>query len=554
VPVPLAVADIDLTHEGGIENGGALSRPPILVMGDEASRDRVLKILDAHPSISRAGGTSLLPYLARVAGTPEARLADFGDAEPSWRSRVAGFFSSSQARYAAMAGKGRWAAEVPGHDIDEAAAFFPEAVVLYALGPGRPTAEVHAARRAGSRMGPHRYLEVAHVDLVVQPAQAARTMLEFLGEAAETSYDQSGHATPAQAPTLPISAADNSLLRQTALTDLARAALLGFGSGPLLDEAARLLQVALGAGTCRVYEFLAGGDDLEIRATASAPGCRPREAVHLTAPSGRGRRPRSAELVIPIGRSRPFGCLTIQAQEGARFDDTDRQFAVQVADILAAALQRLSVEEDRRLVALQDPLTGLPNRALIFDHLQMALARSQRRPTGVGVLFVDLDGFKAINDTMGHKTGDDVLIAVAHRLRAALRPPDTVGRLGGDEFVVICEDVGGEADAVRVAERLTAALAPPVRVAGRDIAISASIGVAVSASHTTDPAALLAEADGAMFWAKRPGRSVSLLDQRMRIGPGGDLVERLGGLLEEITEPDRVDMERHEPDQELSWP
>ena len=536
--VALVVAEIDLTHEGGIEHGSGL-RPPILVMGDEASRERVLTILGAHPSISHVGGSSLLPYLARVTGDPEARLADFRDAEPSWRSRVVGFFSSSQARHAAVAGKARWAAEVPGHDIEEAGAFFPEAVVLYALGPGRPTPEVRAARRAGARMGPDRYLEVAHGDLVVQPAQAAQDMLQFLGEDAETRDEQSGEAAPVPLPTSPAGTAADSLIRQTALTDLARAALLGAGSGALLEEAARLVQAALGAGTCSVYEFRAGGDELGIRATASAPGCRPPSAVDLAAPSRpSGGPPRSAELVIPIGKSRPFGCLTIQAQPGGSFEDADRQFAVQVADILAAALQRLSAEEDRRLVALQDPLTGLPNRALIFDHLQMALARSERRPTGVGVLFVDLDGFKAINDTMGHQAGDDVLVAVANRLRAALRPPDTVGRLGGDEFIVICEDIGGEADAVKVAERLTTALAIPVRVAGRDIAISASIGVAVSPSHTTDPAALLAEADGAMFWAKRPGRAVSLLDERMRLGPGGGLVERLGGLLEEIAEPD----------------
>ena len=143
------------------------------------------------------------------------------------------------------------------------------------------------------------------------------------------------------------------------------------------------------------------------------------------------------------------------------------------------------------------------------------------------------------------------LVAVAPRLGAA-SVPDTVGRLGGDEFVVICEDVGGEADALRVAERLTTALAIPVRVAGRDLAIAASIGVAVSASHTADPATLIAEADGAMFWAKRPGRSLSLLGEGMRIGSGGVLVDRLGELLEgrragwgamtEIPFPTRPDM------------
>ena len=157
-------------------------RSPILVMGDEATRSRLLRTLDAHPGISRVGGSSLLPYLTRVTGNSEARLADFRGAELSWRNRVAGFFSSSQAGRAATGGQARWAAEVPGHQIDEVRAFFPDAVVVYALGPGRPTAEVEAARRAGSRMGPRCYHEVAHIRLVVQPGKAARDMLEFLGE------------------------------------------------------------------------------------------------------------------------------------------------------------------------------------------------------------------------------------------------------------------------------------------------------------------------------------------------------------------------------------
>ena len=162
------------------------------------------------------------------------------------------------------------------------------------------------------------------------------------------------------------------------------------------------------------------------------------------------------------------------------FDQDDRHFAVQVAGILTAALERLRQEEEHRRAALHDPLTGLPNRALILDHLRMALDRSQRHPSVVGVLFVDLDHFKAINDTRGHQAGDAVLVATGERLRAAVRPPDTVGRLGGAEFVAVCEDIGGEANALAVAARLAAGLEAAVRVAGRDVRIRASIGVALS--------------------------------------------------------------------------
>jgi diguanylate cyclase (GGDEF)-like protein len=258
------------------------------------------------------------------------------------------------------------------------------------------------------------------------------------------------------------------------------------------------------------------------------------------------------------------------------FDGEDRHFAIQVADILTAALDRLRADEGQRKAALHDPLTGLPNRALILDHLRLALARSERQPSTVGVLFVDLNRFKIINDTLGHQAGDAVLVATAERLRSALRPPDTVGRLGGDEFVVVCEDIGGRSDALAVAGRLVASLEAPVEVAGRDVRIRASIGVAVSTTGATDPAVLLTEADGAMFWAKRRGRGIAVFDERMRVGidefqpsqeqppvvdrfdvvgkkpdttksAGEGLASRLVGLLEDIQDPDGLDL--RDPDE-----
>jgi diguanylate cyclase (GGDEF)-like protein len=279
------------------------------------------------------------------------------------------------------------------------------------------------------------------------------------------------------------------------------------------------------------------------------------------------------ELVVPIGgTSASFGFLVARRELGG-FGGEDRHFAIQVADILGAALKRLRNDEGQRRAALQDPLTGLPNRALILDHLRLALARSERQPSTVGVLFVDLNRFKMINDTLGHQAGDAVLVATAERLRSALRPPDTVGRLGGDEFVVVCEDIGGRSDALAVAARLVASLEAPVKVAGRDVRIRASIGVAVSTTGATDAAALLTEADGAMFWAKRRGRGVAVFDEGMRAGieefqpsqarppvidrfnvigkiadttksPGEGLVARLVGLLQDIQTPTRLPADR----------
>jgi diguanylate cyclase (GGDEF)-like protein len=356
-----------------------------------------------------------------------------------------------------------------------------------------------------------------------------------------------------------------ALIRQTALTDLARTALLGTKQRPLLVKAARLVQTALDAGSCGVYEFLPGGHDLLLRAAAFAPGREGRPAI-IDIKDGL-----PGALMVSIPTSPPFGFLAARRDQGG-FDDDDRRFAVQVAEILAAALGRLRGEEDERRTALHDPLTGLPNRALILDHLRLALARSRRRPSNIGVLFVDLDRFKVVNDSLGHDAGDAVLVATGERLRAALRPPDTVGRLGGDEFVVICEDIGGGAEVLAVAHRLASSLEGAVRIAGRDVPIRASIGVTISTSDDSEPAALLTEADGAMLWAKRSGAGIALFDERMRMGTvsvqameeanvaGLDrsgwasnvsdtatgasrrLVARLVDLVEYVEDPDRLDL------------
>jgi diguanylate cyclase (GGDEF)-like protein len=160
-----------------------------------------------------------------------------------------------------------------------------------------------------------------------------------------------------------------------------------------------------------------------------------------------------------------------------------------------------------RHAALHDPLTGLANRSLILDHLELALARAGRGTTLAAVVFFDLDGFKQINDTLGHRAGDEVLVLVAERLGPALRPADTLGRWGGDEFIVVCEDVERVSDAAAIVGRIAAAFELPFTVAGTEIDVAASIGVAVSAG-TDEPGALIAAADSAMYRAKRdrPGR------------------------------------------------
>ena len=152
--------------------------------------------------------------------------------------------------------------------------------------------------------------------------------------------------------------------------------------------------------------------------------------------------------------------------------------------------------------AVRDPLTGLANRALLAERLAASLARDARSGESTGVLFLDLDGFKEVNDRFGHAVGDEVLRAVADRLQRAVRPSDTVARLGGDEFVVVVE--GASPTAVNaLARRLTAAVATPLTVQGTTLTLGVSVGVALAECGRAEASALLAQADSRMYDAKR---------------------------------------------------
>jgi diguanylate cyclase (GGDEF)-like protein/PAS domain S-box-containing protein len=173
---------------------------------------------------------------------------------------------------------------------------------------------------------------------------------------------------------------------------------------------------------------------------------------------------------------------------------------------------------ERRLLeerALRDPLTALPNRGALVERLLVALRRLERHPGLVGVLFVDLDHFKSINDGHGHEVGDRFLCAAAGRLLDTVRGVDAVSRFGGDEFVIVLEDVARVPDATDVAARVVDALERPLLVDGAQLSIGASVGVTVAAGSRTSPEELLREADVAMYRAKaRGGRCFVLFDER----------------------------------------
>jgi diguanylate cyclase (GGDEF)-like protein/PAS domain S-box-containing protein len=157
--------------------------------------------------------------------------------------------------------------------------------------------------------------------------------------------------------------------------------------------------------------------------------------------------------------------------------------------------------------ATHDPLTGLPNRMLLQDRLGQAVAHLERGTRAVAVLLLDLDRFKVVNDSLGHAVGDKILISVAERLLAAVRPGDTVARLGGDEFVVVCDDLHGELDAVGLADRIGDAFAEPFTVEDHSLSVHASIGIAMARDESSSPEALLRDADSVMYMAKGHGGS-----------------------------------------------
>jgi diguanylate cyclase (GGDEF)-like protein len=183
------------------------------------------------------------------------------------------------------------------------------------------------------------------------------------------------------------------------------------------------------------------------------------------------------------------------------------ELMAQVGTELGRVVERQQAAERLLHQATHDSLTGLPNRVLIRDELRRALSRLRRQPEGhTAVFFVDLDGFKAVNDTLGHATGDGILRDVAERLGGILRPHDLLGRLSGDEFVVVCEELTAEYPIATIAERIDDALREPFSLHGELFQITASIGV-TSALPDKEPEELIAEADAAMYRAKQLGRA-----------------------------------------------
>jgi diguanylate cyclase (GGDEF)-like protein len=303
-----------------------------------------------------------------------------------------------------------------------------------------------------------------------------------------------------------------------------------------IDEAPSILLVEDNPGDVRLVEELlraawvvAGSinhvssvEDAIGRVAKDVPAC---ILLDLSLPDAQGlgtlERVRDAHPSVPIVvlTGTDDEAQAVQAvQEGAQ----DYLIKGQVDGHLLGRAIRYAIERKFAEVqlshqALHDPLTGLANRALLMERLAQALARTERRPSSVAVLFLDIDRFKTINDNFGHEVGDSVLACIGDRLRKALRPEDMASRFGGDEFVVLCEDLEDDRHVVTIAERIGRSISEPMSLEAGEVVVTTSIGIAAARGIGDRPEVLLRDADAAVYRAKERGRDrFEFFDQRMR--------------------------------------
>ena len=235
----------------------------------------------------------------------------------------------------------------------------------------------------------------------------------------------------------------------------------------------------------------------------------PSSEVHLAMPDEMLQAHGISSLLAVPSKTNSEQIFTLVAAtpENRLFSDADHDFLRSLAHVLSAALERHRARARLTYLARFDGLTGLPNRGLLFERLELALESTRSQGTRVALLYLDLDRFKLVNDTLGHEAGDQLLVLAAHRIGACLRASDTVARLAGDEFAVLLPGVDEHADADRVGRKVLTQLALPFKLNGHEIFISASIGVVIYPDNGLDPASLVRCADQAMYNAKNAGRN-----------------------------------------------
>jgi diguanylate cyclase (GGDEF)-like protein/PAS domain S-box-containing protein len=323
---------------------------------------------------------------------------------------------------------------------------------------------------------------------------------------------------------------------QAAVAQLGEHALTGMQIGELLEAACRISTEVLGIDACTASQLGDDGQTLDVRAEHGwltdeslrhevrleerNPGARAvltgrpvlvqdwdeETELERNEPLVRGGVKSSISVRIE-GPSHPWGLFGAFSRKPKAFSEHDINFVVSITNVLADAIERQEAEDAMQHRALHDVLTGLPNRSLFADRLEQSLERVRRHPgTLAAILFIDVDHFKQVNDSLGHHAGDELLIGVATRLREAVRPTDTVARFGGDEFGLLLEEISSERVAIATAERIAAGFARPFMLDAGSQFVTASIGIALADGLQTSEA-LLRDADAAMYRAKQRGRA-----------------------------------------------
>jgi diguanylate cyclase (GGDEF)-like protein len=308
-----------------------------------------------------------------------------------------------------------------------------------------------------------------------------------------------------------------------------QAALVKQEAAELVEEAARGIFDALAADVVAYVDVEPGSSNLAVRALVA-------RATHgigrglicagndhpITQAIASGQVVRAEDAQLPFAWAREMRSVVlapVRTDEKVRsvlcacckqlgaFDGEQVNFVRATSSVLSTALQRIDSEARLAYLAQFDALTGLPNRALLADRFSQAIVQAKRRELPVAVLFIDLDGFKAVNDALGHAAGDELLKQVAARLQAAVRTEDTVARISGDEFAIVLTELVRPEDAALVAQKVIDGLAESLQVEGSEIFVTASVGIAAFPADGTDAETLISAADAAMYRAKQTGRN-----------------------------------------------
>ena len=307
-----------------------------------------------------------------------------------------------------------------------------------------------------------------------------------------------------------------------------QSALLKSNPAELIEKAAQTISEALSAEAVAYIDIEPGTTQLVLRAVV-APGADAQPgALDCDADDPIRKVMNSGYLVLTEGDKLPFGwarelasaaLIPVRSDEKVRgvlcvcyrqmnaFGAEEVNFVQAVSSVLSTALQRIDSEARLAYLAQFDPLTGLPNRALLADRFSQMIVQAKRRGSPLAVLFIDLDEFKAVNDTLGHAGGDGLLREVAARLQAAVRTGDTVARISGDEFAIVVADLLRPEDAALVAQKVIDNLAEPVQIQDSEVFVTASVGIAAFPADGADAETLIGAADAAMYRAKQSGRN-----------------------------------------------